>query len=75
MTAIRVNAETTGVVWQVLKQLGDVVQADEALVIVESMKMEIPLLAPAAGRIVELRVEQDQVINEGDLVAILEPIQ
>ncbi len=72
MSAIRLTADTTGMVWQVLKQPGDPVEADEAVIIIESMKMEIPVTAPAAGRVVELLVEKDQVVGEGDLVAVLE---
>lgn len=72
MPVIALIAETTGLVWQVLKQPGDEVAEDEAVVIIESMKMEIPVLASDAGRIVEVLVQKDDAVKEGQIVAKLE---
>lgn len=72
MPVIALTAETTGLVWQVLKQAGDEVAVDEPVVIIESMKMEIPVLATDAGRILEVLVQKDDVVKEGQIVANLE---
>lgn len=72
MPVIALTAETTGLIWQVLKQPGDQVAADEPVVIIESMKMELPVLATAAGRIVEVLVQKDDTVQEGQIVAKLE---
>jgi biotin carboxyl carrier protein len=68
----KVIAEVTGSVWEVLKQPGDTVAAGETIVLVESMKMEIPVEAPAAGRLAELRVAKGDAVNDGDTVATIE---
>ncbi|HWC67305.1 MAG TPA: biotin/lipoyl-binding carrier protein [Acidimicrobiales bacterium] len=71
MTEVR--AEITANVWQVPAEVGaDVAEGDE-LVILESMKMEIPVVAPSAGRVVELRVAPEDNVQEGDLLAVLDP--
>jgi biotin carboxyl carrier protein len=68
-----VRAEITANVWQVRTEVGaHVVEGDE-LVILESMKMEIPVTAPSPGRVVEVRVAPDDNVQEGDVVAVLEP--
>jgi len=73
MSAIPVLSEVTGTVWEVLKRPGDPVDADDALLIIESMKMEIPVTAPVAGRILELRADKGDAVQEGQVVALLEP--
>jgi biotin carboxyl carrier protein len=71
MTEVR--AEITANVWQVRTEIGaEVVEGDE-LVILESMKMEIPVTAPSPGTVVELRVAPDDNVQEGDVVAVLDP--
>lgn len=72
MPVIALTAETTGLIWQVLKQRGDDVAVDEPVMIIESMKMEIPVLASAGGRIVEVLVQKDDAVKEGQVVATLE---
>ena len=72
-TAASVRAEITANVWQVRTEVGaDVGEGDE-LVILESMKMEIPVTAPSAGRVLEVRVVPDDQVQEGDVVAVLDP--
>lgn len=71
MTEVR--AEITANVWQVRTEVGAAVAQDDELVILESMKMEIPVIAPSAGTVVEIRVAPDDKVQEGDVVVILDP--
>jgi biotin carboxyl carrier protein len=59
-------------VWKVVVQEGDQVEDGDTLVILESMKMEIPVLAEDSGTIVGLKVAEGDVIQEGDLIAVIE---
>ena len=68
----KVNAELVANVWKVIAKTGDRVSADDTLVILESMKMEIPVPAEVAGTIVELSVTEGQVVTEGDQIAEIE---
>lgn len=72
MAVIDVKTEITGNVWKVVASVGDSVEEDEPIVILESMKMEIPVSAPEAGTVVELLVEPEAVVKEGAVVARLE---
>jgi urea carboxylase len=67
-----VRAEITANVWQVRIEVGQHVDVGDELVILESMKMEIPVVAPIAGTISEVAVEPESSIKEGDLVAIID---
>ena len=67
-----VRAEITANVWQVRVEVGQHVDVGDELVILESMKMEIPVVAPVAGTVSEIAVEPDTQIKEGDLVAVIE---
>ncbi len=64
-----VTAELVANVLKVVAHTGDTVVADDTLVILESMKMEIPVLAEVAGTVVELSVREGQVVTEGDQIA------
>ena len=70
--AERVLAHITGTVWKVLVQVGDAVGAEQELLILESMKMEMPVEAPVAGRVVSIAVSPGQAVDEGDLLLELE---
>lgn len=70
MTEVR--AEITANVWQVRVEVGQRVEAGTELVILESMKMEIPVEAPVAGIVAAIHVEPDSQVTEGDLVATIE---
>ena len=70
--AIQVEAEITGSVWKVEASVGDDLAAGDVLLVLESMKMEIPVEAPCAGRVVEIRVEEGASVEEGDVLAVLE---
>ncbi|HVE93923.1 MAG TPA: biotin/lipoyl-binding carrier protein [Acidimicrobiales bacterium] len=67
-----VHAEITANVWQVHVSPGQEVGAGDTLVILESMKMEIPVESPVAGRVVEVRVQPDSQVVEGDVIAVIE---
>ena len=69
---IEVRAEITANVWQVPAEPGQRVAAGDTLVILESMKMEIPVEAPAAGVVVEVRVRPDDQVQEGDVLAVID---
>jgi biotin carboxyl carrier protein len=64
-----VNAELVANVLKVVAKVGDRVAADDTLVLLESMKMEIPVPAEVAGTIVEISVREGQVVTEGDQIA------
>ena len=70
--AIQVEAQITGNVWKIEKAVGDAVAEGEAILILESMKMEIPVEAPCAGRIAEIRVSEGQSIEEGAVLAVID---
>ncbi len=72
MAQERVKSEITGKVWKILTPEGAAVEEEETLIIIESMKMEIPVLAPIAGRILEILVKEAQDVAEGQDVAIIE---
>jgi acetyl-CoA carboxylase biotin carboxyl carrier protein len=59
-------------VWRVLVNPGDTVAAGDALVILESMKMEIPVEAPEDGTVTKVAVEEGGVVQEGDVIAVIE---
>ena len=67
-----VLAEITANVWQVRAEVGQMVAEGDELVILESMKMEIPVLAPVSGTVAELRVAPDDQVQEGDVIAVID---
>ena len=69
MAVEEVHAEMVSSVWKVLVQPGNEVAAGDPLVILESMKMEIPVLTERAGTVRELHVVEGEVLQEGDLIA------
>jgi biotin carboxyl carrier protein len=71
MPDYELRSEVTGSVWKVLVQPGTKVAAEDPLVVVESMKMEIPLLAPAAGEVFSLLVEEGEQVEEDQLLVVL----
>ena len=70
--AEEIRAHITGVVFQVPTKPGDKVAAGDAVIVLESMKMEIPVEAPRAGSVKEIRVQEGQTVQEGDVVAVVE---
>jgi biotin carboxyl carrier protein len=67
-----VCAEMVANVWKVVVSQGDSVEEGDTLVILESMKMEIPVLAESSGTVAELRVEEGHIVQEGDVIAVIE---
>ena len=67
-----VAAHITGTVVRIEKKPGDPVQAGDPVVILESMKMEMPVEAPAGGTVREIRCRVGQAVSEGDVLAVLE---
>ncbi len=70
---IEIRAEMTANVWQVLVVVDQHVEAGEELVILESMKMEIPVEAPVAGRVAEVRVVPDESVRELQVLVVIDP--
>ena len=67
-----IRAHITGVVFQLTTKPGDPVAAGDPVIVLESMKMEIPVEAERAGVVKEIRVAEGQTVQEGDVVAVLE---
>jgi len=72
MAVVNVRAEIAGNVWKIQAKPGDRIDVEGEIMILESMKMEIPVLSPKAGVIREIRVEEGEAIAEGQLVAIID---
>ena len=70
--ATNVEAEMVANVWKVLVEPGQSIGVGETLVILESMKMEIPVESPLTGTVKEIRVAEGGVVQEGDLIAVVE---
>jgi acetyl-CoA carboxylase biotin carboxyl carrier protein len=66
-----VLAEMVANVWKVVVAQGDSVADGDTLVILESMKMEIPVIAEGSGTVTELRVNEGDVVQEGDVIAVI----
>ena len=71
MPETTVRSEIAGSVWKIEVAVGDAVAAEDPLIILESMKMEIPLLAPRAGVVRQILVAEGEPIAEGDVAVIL----
>jgi len=70
--ADEIRAEMVANVWKVVAATGDPVEEGDTLVILESMKMEIPVLAESGGTLAQLAVNEGDVVQEGDLIAVIE---
>ena len=62
---MQVKAELAGNLWKIVVSVGQQVRADETLMILESMKMEIPVSAPAAGRVTKIHAREGESVQEG----------
>lgn len=67
-----VRANMAGSVWKVIVNEGDNVETGKELVILESMKMEIPIETETSGTVAEIKVSEGDFVNEGDIIAIIE---
>ena len=72
MARKEIKSEITGSVWKIVKQVGDAVGDEDALMILESMKMEIPVLAETSGTVLEIKVKEGEPVAEGQVLAVLE---
>jgi acetyl-CoA carboxylase biotin carboxyl carrier protein len=70
--ADEIRAEMVANVWKVVKAAGDTVEEGDTLVILESMKMEIPVIAEVDGVVSKMAVKEGDVVQEGDLIAVVE---
>jgi acetyl-CoA carboxylase biotin carboxyl carrier protein len=69
---VQVAAHITGTVWKIEVKVGDAVSVEQTLVILESMKMEMPVEAPEAGKVLRIAVSEGQAVEEGDVLVELE---
>ena len=72
MARLNIESEVTGNVWKVETVAGATVAEGDVLLVLESMKMEIPVEAPAAGTVAELLVREEDAVAEDQLLAVLE---
>jgi acetyl-CoA carboxylase biotin carboxyl carrier protein len=70
--AMEVRAEMVANVWKVVVESGDSVDDGDTLVILESMKMEIPVIAEKSGTVTKVAVNEGEVVQEGDLIAVID---
>jgi acetyl-CoA carboxylase biotin carboxyl carrier protein len=72
MMAEEIHAEMVANVWKVVAKAGDAVEEGDTLVILESMKMEIPVVTESDGVVKEISVNEGDVVQEGDLIAVVD---
>ena len=70
--ATDVTAHITGTVWKIEKKVGDSVSEGDTVVILESMKMEMPVEAPANGKISSISISEGDAVDEGAVLATIE---
>jgi biotin carboxyl carrier protein len=67
-----VKAELVGNLWKIVTEVGQQVEEDDTLMILESMKMEIPITSPITGTVTQILVAEGDVVQEGQTVALVE---
>lgn len=72
MATQTIRSDITGTVWKIVVQAGDALATDDTIMVLESMKMEIPVLAPDGGTVVQLLVAEGEAVREGQDLALLE---
>ncbi len=72
MATETIRSEITGTVWKIVVEPGAALEADDTIMILESMKMEIPVIAPETGRVVKLLVAEGEPVREGQEIAVFE---
>jgi acetyl-CoA carboxylase biotin carboxyl carrier protein len=68
----QVVAHITGTVWEIRVAVGDAVQEGQTLIVLESMKMEMPIESPEAGKVSSISVSQGQAVEEGEVLLVLD---
>jgi len=71
MAIQRIESQVAGTVWKVERQAGESLAAGDTILIIESMKMEIPVDAPSAGTVHELLVAEGETVSEGQVLVVL----
>jgi acetyl-CoA carboxylase biotin carboxyl carrier protein len=71
MPGTKVVSDIAGKVWKIEAAAGVEVAKDDTVLILESMKMEIPVTAPRAGTVIEIYFKEGEVVSEGDVVAMI----
>lgn len=71
MSEVKVRSEVAGSVWKLLVGVGDQVELDAPLMILESMKMEIPVDAPVKGEVASISVAAEEVVEEDQVLLVL----
>ena len=69
---MQIKAELAGNLWKIVVREGQQVQADETLMILESMKVEIPVTAPTAGRVTKIHAREGETVQEGQILVDVE---
>lgn len=72
MAQVELMSDVTGSVWKILMEVGTAVDAEEPILLIESMKMEIPLVSEKPGTIVEIMVAEGDPVSEGQVIAKIE---
>jgi len=72
MARIEIESDVTGTVWKIEVEEGASVTEGQTLIILESMKMEIPVLASDDGKVAEIMVDEEEPVSEGQVVVILD---
>ena len=72
MAEMRVKSEITGKVWQIEASVGQKLAEEDPIIILESMKMEIPVVAPVDGVVKEILVAEGDAVQEGQEVAVMD---
>lgn len=67
-----IKSMVIGTVWKVEKSVGDLVNSGETIMVLESMKMEIPIDSPCAGKLVDIAVNQEDSVDEGQILCKVE---
>jgi acetyl-CoA carboxylase biotin carboxyl carrier protein len=72
MSEQSVTSAISGSVWKIEVKVGDRVSEDDAIVVLESMKMEIPVVAPCAGTVLSLQVAEGDAVVDGQVIAVIQ---
>jgi len=69
---MEVKSQIKAIVWKIEKKVGDYINIDEDILILESMKMEIPIVSTVQGKIISIDVNEGDEVDEGQVVAVIE---
>jgi len=72
MAREEIQSEVTGTVWKIEMEVGAAVADGDTIMILESMKMEIPVISTEDGKLVEIKVKEEEPVAEGQVVAVVE---